>query len=542
MLVEEHQLLVDRAQVPVDLGGGAEADGSAAVPEDRGERDVAVATVLGYRRGPVRLRTPEQIDRDISAVDEELMLFNEHTWGSWETYSRPHSFFSSSHWNGKAGFAYGAYDWARDLAVEGLFRLVASGAGDAPIAERAIVVVNPTERVRTEPVTVEVDGTHDVTVVARDVPAFGTAVLEVPAERPRPCSDRTVRTDRYAVEVDPARGGVVSLVELATGRELIDTTAGHGLGAVVVEQVPADSTHPMVTRSPKDFHPDNPGPDFVRTASTGSVLPLVTATDDVVEVRWTGSAPTVPSVVGTLRLYRHTDVVDVDIDLVKPEEFAPESIFIAFPFALSTPRFLLETAGAVYEADAEQLPDTSKDWYSIQHAVGVTGAEGGVLWGTVDAPLVQLGGFHTGEWARELDAPAGHINSWLMNNLHFTNFQARQDGTLRYRYRFRPASPDAVEVRRFGRDLLQPLQARAYSGPVGLRGGSGLRVEPADRLFAELRPEGDEVRIRLRNSGPEPVAARLSWDGGGVEIEPGAVIVSPYGLAEVRARRVHPGA
>ncbi|WP_210508507.1 hypothetical protein [Naasia sp. SYSU D00057] len=516
------------------------AQSTLALSRLRGDGDVALATVLGYRRGPVRLRTPEEIDRDLSAVDEELMLFNEHTWGSWETYSRPHSFFSSSHWNGKAGFAYGAYDWARDLAVEGLFRLVASGAPDAPVAARAIVVVNPTESVRTEPVTVEVDGVREVTVVARDVPAFGTAMLEVPAERPLPCSGRGIRTERYAVTVDPARGGVVSLLDLATGRELVDQAAGSGLGAVVVERVPADSAHPMVTRSPKDFHPDNPGPDFVRAVSTSDVLPLVTETDDMVEIRWIGSAPTVPSVTATLRLYRRTDVIDLDVELVKPEVFAPESIFVAFPFAVADPRFLLETAGAVYEADAEQLPDTSKDWYSIQHAVGVAGAEGGVLWGTVDAPLVQLGGFQTGKWARELDAPHGHINSWLMNNLHFTNFQARQDGTLRYRYRFRLAAPDAVAVRRFGRDLLQPLQARAYAGPVALRGSSGLRIEPADRLFAELRPEGDEVRIRLRNPGAEPVAARVGWDGTGVEIVPEAAIVPPYGLAEVRARRVEP--
>ncbi|BDZ45700.1 hypothetical protein [Naasia aerilata] len=503
----------------------------------RGDGSPALATVLGYRRGPVRLRSGVEIERDLTAVDDELLLFNEHTWGSWETYSKPHSAFSHSHWNAKAGFAYGAYDWARDLAVEGLFRLVASPPGSAAEAARAIVVVNPTESARTEPVTVEIDGARSVTLLARDVPAFGVAVLPVPEPVPASGPGRTIRTDRYEAVVDPARGGVVSLVDLATGRELVDRGADSGLGAVVLEQVPADSGHPMVTHSPKDFHPDFPGPDFVRVASAGSGEPVVTETDDAVEIRWTGSAPTVPSVVGTLRLYRDSDLIDLDVDLVKPEVFAPESIFVAFPFALSEPRFLLETAGAVYEADREQLPDTSKDWYSIQSAVGVRGNEGGVLWGSLDAPLVQVGGFHTGQWARELDAPAGHINSWLMNNLHFTNFQARQDGTWHYRYRFRPAAPEPADVQRFGRDLLVPLQARQYAGPVALEGSAGLRVEPAEALLAELRPQGDGVRIRLRNVSGEPVEATVAWDGDGVEIEPGTVSVPPYGLAEVRAGR-----
>ncbi|MCU1438384.1 MAG: hypothetical protein JWP66_1471 [Naasia sp.] len=506
----------------------------------RGEGPTELATVLGYRRGPVRLRTGEEVARDLAAVDDELLLFTEHTWGSWETYSKPHSVFSHSHWNGKAGFAYGAYDWARDLAIEGLFRLVASGAdGSGERTERAIAVVNPTESVRTEPVTVEVDGARQVTVVARDVPPFGTALLPVPEPTAEGEAARTVSTDRYRVTVDPERGGVVSLIDLTTGRELVSSDATSGLGVVVVDRVPEDSTHPMVTRNPKDFHPDFPGPEFRRSFSAGDEEPTVRRTDDLVEISWTGSAPTVPAVRSTLRLYPGLDVIDLDVDLVKPEVFGPESIFVAFPFAVDDPRFLVETAGAVFEADSEQLPDTSKDWYSIQHAVGVCGSAGGVLWGSVDAPLVQLGGISTGAWSRTLVAESGAIDSWLMNNLHFTNFQARQEGTGRYRYRFRPADDvTREEVQRFGRDLLQPLQARQYAGPVSLAGRAGLRVEPAGRLLAELRPMVDgAVRIRLRNPGAESVEARISWEGGGVGVEPGSVTVRGYGRAEVTARR-----
>jgi hypothetical protein len=106
-----------------------------------------------------------------------------------------------------------------------------------------------------------------------------------------------------------------------------------------------------------------------------------------------------------------------------------------------------------------------------------------------------------------------------MNNLHFTNFQARQDGTRRYRYRFAPAT-DAItraDVRRFGHELHEPLQARQYSGPIR-PGPSGLRVEPADRVLAEVRPvAGGAVRVRLRNITGEPVTASVRWGGTGRE-------------------------
>lgn len=520
----------------------------------RGDGTPACAEVIGYRRGPVRLRSRAQIAADLAEVDEQLLLFGEHTWGSWETYRKPHSTFSHSHWNAKAGFAYAAFDLARDLAIEGMFRLAASGPeGDAdapggcgparggageparggPDAAAPIIAINTTERARCEPVEVEVDGRWRVRTVVR-APAFGIGVSPLPPPLARrPGSE--LAFGGYRVVVDPARGGVVSLVCGRTGRELVDGSAGHGLAATVVEQVAPGAVHPMLDQDPKYFRPDHPGPRFTRGPAVGDETPEIARSAGLAQISWRGQAPGVPAVTTTLTLYEDLDLIDVDVDIVKPERFGPESIFVAFPFAVTRPRFLLETAGAVYTAGDGQLPDTSRDWYSIQHAAGVTNEEHGIIWGSFDAPLVQVGGFHTGRWARRLEVGGGHVNSWLMNNLHFTNFQARQDGTRRYRYRFLP-SPTTVrpeQVRVYGRDLLEPLQARHYPGPLRLAGASGLRVEPSSRLLAEVRPLPDgAVRVRLRNIGADPVTATVCWEGPGASQRKSAP-VGAHGTAAV---------
>jgi alpha-mannosidase len=321
---------------------------------------------------------------------------------------------------------------------------------------------------------------------------------------------------------------------------------------VVVEQVDEADPHPMLTRNPKDFHPDFPGPDFAQAVATGAAEPQILESDQFAQVRWRTTPPDLPEAVATLTVYRDSEAIDLDVALAKPERFGPESIFVAFPFLTEQPEFLLETAGAVFAADTEQLPDTSKDWYSIQHAIGVndTGeAANGVLWGSFDAPLVQLGDFQTGRWARALQTRGGWVLSWLMNNLHFTNFQARQEGTRTYRYRFTPVTGPVTreQVRVLGRDLLEPLQARTYDGPVRLNGAAGLTVEPADRVLAELRPVADgAVRLRLRNITAEPVEATVSWDGPG-QVRIGAgdasgssvapVRIEPFGSADVSLRR-----
>ncbi|GAB3615506.1 hypothetical protein GCM10027416_00630 [Okibacterium endophyticum] len=537
----------------------------------RGDGDPALATVLGYRRGPARLRSDAEVVADLARVDEQLLLFGEHTWGSWETYSKPHSTFSHSHWNAKAGFAYNAFDHARDLAIEGIFRLVASGnasdgsgsdgsdTGDRDDDRRdGVLVANLSERERTEPVSVEIDGARRARMLVT-APAFGTAFAEVPPPPVSAGPGREISTERYRVTVDPLRGGVVSIIDSSSGRELVDRQRTHGLGAVVTEAVEPGSEHPMVTRNPKDFHPDHLGPVFEHHIAVDRAEPAIEQTDAGVQISWTGHYPesghghggvnTGIAVHSTLVLYHDSDLIDLDVHIDKPEVFGPESIFVAFPFAATDPEFLLETAGAVYAAGTEQIQDTSKDWYSIQHAAAVNSADGGILWGSFDAPLVQVGGFHTGKWARELEVSGGQINSWVANNLHFTNFQARQQISRTFRYRFAPqrAGVTRQQVRRFGRDLAEPLQARQYNGPVRLDGSSGLSIDQQGDVIAELRPLGDGgVRVRLRNVGPSHQTVRVRWNDGAISDEVpieseggGDVVIEGYTTRDLIVRRTH---
>lgn len=488
--------------------------------------------VLGYRRGPVRHRSPDEVSQLLEHVDEQLLLYGEHTWGSWETYSKAHSTFSHSHHNAKSGFAYDAFDHARDVAIEGWFRYVGSvtEVEDETPAADAVVVVNLTESPRREVVDVEVAGTHRVRLLA-EVRAFGAAVLPAPDAVIEETVTGEITIGRYRVVVDPERGGIVSLLDTESGRELVDTGATVPLGALVDERVVEGSSHPMITESPKLFHPDHPGPDFRHEVAVGGGPVRLRRMGAVTEVSWESSAPGIPAVVTTLVLADDSADIGLDVWLTKPERFEPESVFVAFPFAVDDPEFLLETAGAVFAAESEQLPDTSKDWYSIQHAVGVAGTGGGVLWGSFDAPLVQLGGIHTGKWARSLDVGSGQVSSWLMNNLHFTNFQARQEITRRFRYRFRPvAELDAAEVRRFGRDLLEPLQARHLPSAPRSLPTSPLVVEPAEALLVELRPHGVDVRVRVRNISDRDVTATVRVTG---ESEQRTVEVAALDVADL---------
>lgn len=460
------------------------------------------------------IRTEAELIEGLSEVDEQLLLFGEHIRGSWETYSKPHSTSSYSHWNATAGLAYEAYDSTRDLAIEGALQLMASGCGATKeeMQEHSILLVNTTES------------------------ALGTVLLPIGGV-PRDFGAGTcIETGLYRAVVDPECRGVVSLVDLRSGRELVDPDAGHGLGAVVIEQIHQNSQHPMVTVGSKYFHPEDPRPDFVCTAAAGSSPAPDQRHRAVCGGHLAdGRARSAASHLHALPISRasadRSRRADDQAEGVRPREHLRR-----FPLRPRPSDVLARDGrccvrggnGTTSEHDQglvfDPAPDRRDRWLK-RYSVGEPRRP----------PLVQLGNFQTGQWARHLDAPSRHINSWV-SNLRFTNLQARQDGSLGYRYRFestaQPAPVDHESVRRYGRDLLR-LLAREYTGLARLV-ASGRRIEPSDQVLAEVRPVGNGlVRVRVRNIRAEAVTVRVSWQGGCVTRGESEIAVDGYGVRDV---------
>jgi hypothetical protein len=92
--------------------------------------------------------------------DHRMRHFGRPTGNPWETHCKRYAGFRYSHRNTRPRAASEAYDYSRDLAIEELFRFAARDTSPGTHAEtqNVILVVNPTERERTEVADVEVDG------------------------------------------------------------------------------------------------------------------------------------------------------------------------------------------------------------------------------------------------------------------------------------------------------------------------------------------------------------------------------------------------
>jgi hypothetical protein len=476
-----------------------------------------------------------------------LLLHEEHTWGTFESVANPFSLFSQAHWNATARFAYESETQARELMREGLESLVAA----LPSSEEpALVVVNPSSTPRSDTVLFRTPNGVLAAFVA-DVPPLAARALswpeveaglvspnelergieqgtdifgqiEPPGQLERSpdataADVTTLENSYYLIEVDPETASIVRLYDKELQREWVDANALTGIGGVVCEEADREDDHPAATTNRRHFHPDQPGPRFVRTPASGGATVRVERRPFGTTLVMEASAPYLPYIATYVTLYDTAKMVDVTVRLRKEENYNIEGVYVLFPFALERPGFLLETANAVYRAEEEQLSGSCRDWYSVQHGVGASSGDGAasVLWATRECPMLQLGGFHTGEWSTRLQARSGHIYSWLMNNLYFTNFKAAQSGQMVFHYRFttQEGATTRADARAWGEAFAMPMHARL--APVQPGTYRWLDVQPETVSVQVLKSafDGEGTAIRLKETAGEATTVTLTWHG-----------------------------
>lgn len=485
-------------------------------PEERGQ----------WYAQPFEAHSHKRIASITDSLYEQLCLFEEHTWGAAEAVRSPHSRFSRVHWHSKSGFAYDAYEHAHVLSSQALGR-VADASGPPPLystgrAAKEILLVNPSPHPKEEILQVAFDGS-ELEVQGKLAPyevkmidALATSDYSV-VTHDGPC---TLQLGQYTVRIDPARGGITSIID--NNVELVDQSSSSPFAAIVDEVVKDGSTHPSLENR-RNFHPSTPGPEFKYLTAVG--VPHITQR---IGNGWTDIAYRV-ALGDVLQAEVRFGVVGSSVQLTvtvdKRERYEIESVFVAFPFAVSNPKFLVETADAVFQAFDEQLPDTCRDWYSIQNAVGLQGTDKGILWGSLDAPLVQLSGFHTGTWSRDRVATKSHINSWLYNNLYFTNFRAAQSGRDVFRFTFESTkSVDKNKVYDFGRRLSTPTIARALASHLRVHEMAHLMVQEPEVEVSNPVPTADGATlIRLSTARLNKPEVHVGWSQGSVQISDGDV-------------------
>jgi hypothetical protein len=236
-------------------------------------------------------------------------------------------------------------------------------------------------------------------------------------------------------------------------------------------------------------------------------------------LRVTGETPTAQEnsrLQCEIRLYKQEKRIELHYSLIKKDITEPEAIYIAFPFSPKGADLQYETNGGMVHPGKNQLEGTSSDWHAVQNFFSFRTADGQIVLGSHEVPLVQFGGLNLGEFRYIAEVKKPHAFSWVMNNYWVTNFKASQEGEFKWSY-YLTTSKDTspAHATRIGWGSRIPLLCRVF--PPGNSSKipperSVLELDANNILLVSTRPAADRkgIILHLREIEGKPAEFQIS--------------------------------
>ena len=397
----------------------------------------------------VQFGIPMDTQRRAKILDD-VLLFDEHTWGRSGSADTPWSLEHRLHWWEKRRFVARAGLEVHRLEADLIERRPAPSAIDVlnpfayPFSGPLPLPPGEARELRNrdtgDPVPVQTVSSSQTAGAPGRVAWFelpprsrqAWTAAATPDPRPAAAPFAGLESPWFRLEYDPATGAVRELRDKRTDTSISDAAAPWSWAELIHERVRGGDREAIYDATLGITNPEckRPRPEFIRTPGHGGPRRPVLVHGPVFTALLTrGRLPGV-RFTREIRLYHGGPRIDVILRLDKQVVTRYESLYLALPFAAETPEVFVENAGAVYRAGVEQLPGSAVDWHSIGDYAAISDDARTVVLVPHDVPLVQIGDIHTGKWARKLEIVNGHVVSWLMNNLWFTNFPAYQEGVV----------------------------------------------------------------------------------------------------------------
>lgn len=487
---------------------------------------LAMASILGAQVSSNTLKRA-------ATIQDHLNFYHEHTYGAAESIDDRLAENTQVQWGEKASYVWSAVMSSAQLREEafgllqdflpraevptlavcntlnwprsGLVRVFIDHEMLPP--DREFRILDGAQPVAAQAMERRSEGTYWALWV-RDVPPLGYKILRIEtSDQPRvketPGADSlTLENEYYKLALDADKGAIKSLVDKETGQELVDQTAAWGLGQCIYETMPNRRN-----LKPDVFTRASVRDVAVKPGASGPIWKslLLTAGLD--------GCTTNKGVRAEIRLYEMEKRVELRFAVRKLPVPTPEALYVALPFQSPDSKLLYEAQGGCVTPGEDQIPGSSSDWQTVQSFVSIGNADGQIVTGSEQAPLVQLGDFNLGKWQPVTRVGKPHVYSWVMNNYWFTNFRTEQEGEFKFHY-YLTSTKDTSRTfaTRFGwgsrvplaTRVLPPVKTGATRDPQKL---STLAVTPANLLIVEARPtrNGDGIFLHLRELEGKPV-------------------------------------
>ena len=330
-------------------------------------------------------------------------------------------------------------------------------------------------------------------------------------------------TPYFKVVFDLTRGGISSLMEIKTGRELVDQSSKYVVGQFLHERFSTnevDKWFHVYSRIQdgwglNDF--GKPGminaekaPYIAFTPSDWKITVSHSETADIATLTANDTKGFAKKYTLTFNFPRDAAYVDVEwfVDSKTPDK-QPEGGWLCFPFAVEKPTFTIGRLGGPINPATDIIPGSNKYLMAVNTGVAITQADkSGVALSPMDSPLISLD--EPGLWKFSLDyvpkIPSVFVN--IYNNMWNTNFPLWQEGSWSERVRLWAIDKNTQTVPNLIQNAWEtrvPLLTGIAEGTAGTLPikKNGLSVSRSGVLVTAFgeNPDGEGTILRLWEQG-----------------------------------------
>jgi alpha-mannosidase len=454
--------------------------------------------------------SPEKIDE----AWRNVLLFDEHTWGSWNSISEPENEFTLSQWATKKSFAEAALKQSNSL-IDGSLSGASSKSSD-PIW--GIEVINTHSwsfsDLVTIPARLAIPGTKvtdkegniipsqklssgDVVFVAKEVPSFGSKIYSLEKEEEKTIltekNKNQIENNEFLLKVDPNSGAVESLKDKYRNIDLVGKDGIPGL----------NSYYYVAGRSPEN-----------KSTVAGAIIEVSENGPVTSIIKTTSSAKGTKSITNYYQIINGLGKINLVSMIDKDKIYTPEGVHLGFPFNVPLGVMRLNLAFGIYRPEADQVKAACKNYFTPAGWVDISNQDYGITWVTKDAPLIEIGEITADAtafgWINTLK-PSRTFYSYVMNNYWETNYKAEQNGVTSFRYTISPhgmfiaSNSEKIAAQECEPLIINPLKEKKTET------GSLFSLENEGIIVTALVPQVDGYLIRLYNAGGNPQQLSVLW-------------------------------
>ncbi|SMC78535.1 glycoside hydrolase family 38 N-terminal domain-containing protein [Pedobacter nyackensis] len=330
-------------------------------------------------------------------------------------------------------------------------------------------------------------------------------------------------TPYFKIVFDLNRGGISSLIEKTTGRELVDKSSKYAVGQFLHERFSTnevDKWFNVYSRIKDGWGLNDLGKPGMMNAEKAPYLTFTpndwkisVSHSDIADIATLTAVDTkgfAKNYTLTFTFPRSAAYVDIEwfVDSKTPDK-QPEGGWLCFPFAVNKPIFTVGRLGGPINPATDIIQGTNKYLMAVNSGVSITQADkSGVALSPMDSPLISLG--EPGLWKFSMDhepkIPSVFVN--IYNNMWNTNFPLWQEGTWSERVRIWAVDKHAATVPNLTQNSWEarlPLLTGIAEGEAGKlsvkkNGISTSRLNVLVTAFGE-NPDGKGIILRLWEQG-----------------------------------------